>query len=282
MKFFFILLACLGCFVLASATQFSLEAQAQMKSGQPLPNNQLPSHAPLTELPPRAVTDVRAGRFFLSDQLRAQQNDVFQHPGLVEVDKGKKLYETQCASCHAADLSRLAVRLPRVNAAGDILTFEKQTNHCLTTRLQQPALPHEASPLLQLGAYIHHQAQGQARWLGQPSRPVDEITAKVLQGGHELYNRRQGQLNLSCANCHDQLWGQRLLNEPISQGHSEAYPVYRLEWQGLGSLHRRFRSCLSGIRAQLLPQGAAEFDLLELYLAWRANNLPIDAPGLRR
>ena len=50
----------------------------------------------------------------------------------------------------------------------------------------------------------------------------------------------------------------------------------------MGSLHRRFRSCLSGVRAELLPQGSPEFLDLELYLAWRAGTLPVETPGVRR
>jgi sulfur-oxidizing protein SoxA len=97
-----------------------------------------------------------------------------------------------------------------------------------------------------------------------------------------MYNRRMGQMNLSCAQCHQDNWGKKLGPETISQGHSVAYPIYRLEWQTMGSLHRRFRSCLSGVRAELLPQGSPEFLDLELYLAWRAGGLPVETPGVRR
>jgi len=64
-------------------------------------------------------------------------------------------------------------------------------------------------------------------------------------------------MNLSCAHCHDAQWGKRLLSETISQGHPNAYPAYRMEWQTMGSLERRLRACLSGIRAEMLPYGFA-------------------------
>ena len=35
----------------------------------------------------------------------------------------------------------------------------------------------------------------------------------------------------------------------IPQAHPTGYPIYRLEWQGLGSLQRRLRNCLVGMRA---------------------------------
>ncbi len=100
--------------------------------------------------------------------------------------------------------------------------------------------------------------------------------------GRALYYQRMGQMNLSCANCHQDHWGRNLGPETISQGHSNDYPIYRLEWQTLGSLQRRFRSCLSGVRAEMFPYGAPEYLDLELYLAWRSNGLPIETPGVRR
>jgi sulfur-oxidizing protein SoxA len=91
-----------------------------------------------------------------------------------------------------------------------------------------------------------------------------------------------GQLNLACAHCHEKNWGRTLLAERLSQGHPNGYPIYRLEWQAVGSLERRLRSCLAGVRAEVLPYGAPEYADLALFLAWRAQGLPIETPGVRR
>ena len=50
----------------------------------------------------------------------------------------------------------------------------------------------------------------------------------------------------------------RLGGSPITQGHPTGYPIYRLEWQSLGSLQRRLRNCLAGVRAEAPPYGAPE------------------------
>mgnify|MGYP003492991587 CR=1 FL=1 len=65
---------------------------------------------------------------------------------------------------------------------------------------------------------------------------VDEHTRPFIEAGRKSYELRQGQLNLSCANCHDDNWGQKLAGAPIPQAHPTGYPQYRLEWQTLGSL----------------------------------------------
>jgi sulfur-oxidizing protein SoxA len=111
---------------------------------------------------------------------------------------------------------------------------------------------------------------------------IDGPARASFERGRAFYTMRHGQMNLSCAQCHDQNWGKRLYAETISQGHGNAFPAYRLEWQTLGSLQRRIRACLFGIRAEMPRPGAPELTDLELYLAWRAQGLPLEAPGVRR
>ena len=86
---------------------------------------------------------------------------------------------------------------------------------------------------------------------------IDGPARAAFERGREFYARRHGQMNLACTHCHDQNWGKRLLGETISQGHGTGFPAYRLEWQALGSLQRRLRACLFGIRAEMPPRGRA-------------------------
>jgi sulfur-oxidizing protein SoxA len=113
-------------------------------------------------------------------------------------------------------------------------------------------------------------------------RAEEGPAAAMLQRGAEIYRERQGQLNLACTHCHDASWGRTLLNEKISQGHAADWPAYRLEWQTLGSLHRRLRACYFGVRAQVPPFGSEDLVALELYLARRSTGLVSEAPGVRR
>jgi sulfur-oxidizing protein SoxA len=90
-----------------------------------------------------------------------------------------------------------------------------------------------------------------------------------------------GQLDFSCAQCHDAQAGHRLAGSTIPQAHPTGYPIYRLEWQGLGSLQRRLRNCMSGVRAQPFDYGSEEFTALELYLMQRATGMTIETPAVR-
>jgi sulfur-oxidizing protein SoxA len=87
---------------------------------------------------------------------------------------------------------------------------------------------------------------------------------------------------MSCATCHIDNTGRKLRSETLSQGQSNGFPTYRLAWQTLGSIQRRFRECNSQIRAEPLPFGAEDYVALELYLAWRGQGLPIESPAVRK
>ena len=90
-----------------------------------------------------------------------------------------------------------------------------------------------------------------------------------------------GQLDLSCAECHDDNPGGRLLAARIPEGHANGYPLYRLEWQELGSLDRRLRNCMAGVRAEPYAAGSPEHIALAAWLAVRAAGLPVETPAVR-
>ena len=236
---------------------------------------------------PIAASDLQSGYHFLSDDLRALQDDELANPGLLWVEQGAALWRQPagngraCSDCHhtAADSMRaVATRYPAYDPASrQLINLEQRINLCRTGQQQATALDYESDELLALTAFIAYQSRGlplQVRIDG-PARPF-------FERGQQHYQQRIGQMNLACSQCHDQNWGQQLFSETISQGHPNAYPIYRLEWQTLGSLHRRLRSCNRGVRAELKPYGDADYVALELYLAWRGNGLPLETPGIRR
>ncbi len=243
----------------------------------------------LAQEPARAIPldALRSGSFFLAPETRAQQDDLALNPGMLWVEKGLALWnapagraEKSCAGCHGApqSLAGVAARYPAYDAAlGTLLNLENRIRHCRTARQQAPAPAYESEELLALTALVAHQSRGQklAVAIDGPARPF-------FEAGRTLYYERQGQLDVSCAQCHEQNWGKRLRSEPISQGHPNGYPIYRLEWQNAGSLHRRFRSCFLGVRAEPFPAGSADYVNLELFLAWRAQGLVIETPAIRR
>ena len=230
----------------------------------------------------------RSGSEFMSPQTRAMQDDDTANPGLLWVLEGEALWSRKagvtpghaCADCHGdarASMRGVAARHPAFDAGrGRLLSLEQRIRACRTDRQQAPPLAWESRDLLALTAYVARQSRG------LPIQPViDERTRPFLEGGRASFERRQGQLNLACSQCHDGNWGRRLAGNLVPQAHPTGYPLYRLEWQSLGSLQRRLRNCLVGIRAEPYGYGADELVELELYLMWRARGKPMEAPAVR-
>jgi sulfur-oxidizing protein SoxA len=229
----------------------------------------------------------RSGYEFMSRETRAMQDDDAANPATLWVLEGAALWARKvggagraCADCHGdarVSMRGVAARHPSFEATrGRPVNLEQRINGCRADRQQAPPLAWESRELLALTAYVARQSRG---------LPIDVTadprTQPFLEAGRATWERRQGQLNLSCAQCHDDHWGRRLAGNVIPQAHPTGYPLYRLEWQALGSLQRRLRNCLTGIRAESYDYGAAELVDLEVFLKWRARGMTMDAPAVR-
>jgi sulfur-oxidizing protein SoxA len=171
----------------------------------------------------------------------------------------------------------VAARYPAFDGARSRpVNLQQRINFCRAEQQKATPLPLESKELLALAAYVGIQSRGMPI-----ESKVDDRMAPFLRAGRDMFNLRQGQLNLSCAQCHDDNWGEKLAGAPIPQGHANGYPLYRLEWQALGSLQRRLRNCLTGMRAEPYAFGAPEYVDLELYLMWRARGMNIETPAVR-
>jgi len=229
---------------------------------------------------------LRSGLSFAGADVRAMQADEVANPGFLWVERGETLWRravngSSCQSCHgdaAASMRGVAARYPAYDrASGTVMDLEARINACRVGHQGAKPLERESDELLSISAYVASQSRGMPLAVS-----IDGGARASFERGRALYTRRHGQMNLACAQCHEQNWGKRLYAETLSQGHGNAFPAYRLEWQGLGSLQRRIRACLFGIRAEMPRPGAPELTDLELYLAWRGQGLPIEAPGVRR
>lgn len=229
----------------------------------------------------------RSGYADLATDTKAMQDDDTANPGMLWVQDGEALWNAKsgatnraCADCHSdahATMKGVAARYPAFDARlGRPIDLEQRINLCRAERQQAPAFAYESKELLSLSAFIAKQSRGE-----QIAPPADERLRPFLEAGREQFNHRQGQLNVSCSQCHDDNWGKRLAGSLIPQAQPTGYPLYRLEWQSVGSLQRRLRNCIVGMRAEPYDYGAPEYVSLELYLMWRARGLPIETPAVR-
>lgn len=240
--------------------------------------------------PPRRIplSALRSGSTFTNPEVRAQQQDEFANPGMLWVERGAKLFrepagasQQACNACHTAErmpMKGVATRYPAIDAkSGKLFNLADRIIECRVTHQRAPRPQWESEELLALTAFVMRESNGMPI-----NASITGAARRHFEAGRALYEQRAGQMNLACTHCHDQFQGRTLYNERISQGHPNGFPIYRLNWQSAGSIERRLRACYSGIRAEMMPYGAPEHRDLELYLAWRAQGLPIETPGVRR
>ncbi len=225
-----------------------------------------------------------SGYRFLTPETRALQDDAFANPGYLWVAAGAKAYQTShgsgsCVSCHGErGMVGVASRYPRFDEeAQTLLNLEGRINACRTKHQELSALAYESEELLALSSYVAEQSRGLRTQVN-----VSAEAAPWLEAGEAYFFQRRGQLNLACHQCHDQSWGKMLRGDRLSQGQPNAFPAYRLEWQSLGSLHRRLQNCETGVRAEPQALGSRAYLELELYLVWRSQGLALESPGVRR
>jgi L-cysteine S-thiosulfotransferase len=231
-----------------------------------------------------AAADRRSGYDDASPETRAMQDDDAANPAFLWVQQGESLWSQpegtegrSCASCHddvTKSMRGVTARYPAFDPRRDrLVTIEQRINICRTDRMAAPVLRWDDERLLSLATLIGLQSRG-LPVAAEPREPF-------LSEGAALFRERMGQLNLSCAQCHEDRPGQKLSGAVIPQGHPNGYPEYRLEWQSMGSLYRRLRNCMVGVRAEPFDPDSREAAALALFLAVRANGMRIETPAVR-
>ena len=229
-----------------------------------------------------------SGNSFLSPSMQTMQKDTNANPASLWIEQGRALWGAEekqgtCFQCHGAieKNKQLAPQFPKwsvqfkklINLEDQILACSKRTNKPLTGL--------ENSDVLSLSAALHQVSLGLPLQLTPPDKFQSEWQSELNEGAR-LFSTRMGRMNLACTHCHDQLVGKRMRADVISPGHPTGFPIFKMSWQGMGTIDRRLRACYSGVQADLPAPGSAELRQLELFLKMRSQEMPIEGPSLRR
>lgn len=230
---------------------------------------------------------IYSGWQFRNEATQAMELDDIENPGYVHVDAGRALWSKvdgeagkSCASCHndaSESMKGVRAQMPKWNEkAGKPLTLEQTINNCREKNLKAKPWDWESKQMLGMTAFIGAQSRG------MPIKvQTDGPMKKWYDMGKEVYYSRVGQLDMSCAGCHEDNYGKMIRADHLSQGMINGFPTYRSKWQGLGSIHRRFKGCMKNIRATPFEVGGDEFVALELYVASRGQGLSVETPAVR-
>lgn len=229
-----------------------------------------------------------SGYQFLNESTRAMQDDDFENPGMVAVDRGEALFnelrpdeEASCADCHGEGGNKLdPVKIARYpiydEHLGGLATLQDRIAYCWEYKLDRFPLQYDHPDMIALETFVRHRAKGEPI-----NVQTDGPMKPLIERGRQLYNTRYGQLDMACQHCHVQHQGQMLRGQKLSQGQANGFPEYRLGRGRITSLHQRLRECFISFRAEPFDAGSEEYRLLELYLMQRGNGLPIETPAVR-
>ncbi len=231
------------------------------------------------------VDTIYSGWRFRTDETQALQLDDFDNPAMIFVDQAMDLFNTvdgtegkSCSSCHESveGFAGLSATMPKV-MNGKLTTMEDFINGHRAKAMGAEPWKWSGAEMQSMVALIGLQSRGMPMNVA-----IDGEAAPYWEQGKEMYYTRYGQLELSCANCHEESYGQMIRADHLSQGQINGFPTYRLKQAKLISRHNRFRGCIRDTRAETFAEGSDEFRALELYVASRSNGLSIETPAVRQ
>ena len=232
------------------------------------------------------LDEVISGWHFRDDDTQAMEMDDFDNPGMIFVDQGIDQWnavegseEKSCASCHGdpEEMAGVKAVYPKWNEeAGEVRTLQMQMNDCRENRMGAEPWKYDAGAAINMEALLASVSRGMP-----VNVAIDGPAAEAWEMGKEMYYTRYGLLELSCASCHEQNYGNYIRADHLSQGQINGFPTYRLKNAKLDGAHGRFKGCIRDTRAETFSPGSPEFVALELYVASRGNGLDVEGPSVR-
>ncbi|MCI5076538.1 sulfur oxidation c-type cytochrome SoxA [Oricola sp.] len=235
------------------------------------------------------LDEVISGWHYRTKETRALEADTFENPAMLYVEQGEEIWNTvegtegkSCATCHgdaSESMAGVGAHYPKWDAdAGRPINVELQINKCREENMGAEPYAFDKGGQKPLTAFIKHQSLGEPVAMDLSEGEMQNWWEK----GEELYYTRTGQLNLSCATCHENYNGYYIRADHLSQGNVNGFPTYRLKQASLVSVHNRFRGCIRDTRAEMPAAFSDELMALEVYVTWRGSNLSVETPAVRQ
>ena len=227
------------------------------------------------------------GALAYSKDAKSQYDSIMEFPPFEqEIDKGKLIWGTPFQNgksfkdCFPNGGQGEAAKYPKYDESTDqVITFEMMINNCLVSNGEKPFPYDDINTMGLVTAYAKKLSDGLLMRVVISSAEAE----KKYFNGRQLFFKRIGQLNLSCASCHITNAGNYFRDELISPaiGHTTHFPVFR-GGEFLFTLHMRYRRCMEAMRARPFPAGSIQLNELEFFHSYLSNGLPLEASVYRK
>jgi sulfur-oxidizing protein SoxA len=233
------------------------------------------------------LNDFVNGPYSMDAELRKQWEAIDDFPPYdFAIDRGKQMFATPFKNgktygdCFPEKGIGIRQNYPYFDdKSGEVITLELALNRCREANGEEP-YSYVKDEMASLTAYMAFTSRGKPFDIKIPNDPR---ALEAYQKGAEYFYARRGQLNFSCASCHVQNPGNHIRTEVLAPalGIVAAMPIYRSEWNGMGTMSRRLVTCNSQVRGvPLEPQDELYRDV-EYYLTYMSDGLPVSGPGAR-
>lgn len=232
------------------------------------------------------ASQMSKGVYSFAKASKAYYDELMEFPPYEDaVEEGKKLFNTDLGGkSYKKCLGGVAIKhkYPKFdNKAKKVVTLEVAINKCRSKskKLLEP-YGLAKGKMANIIAYIAHKSNGKKINVKIKSKAAQ----KAYEEGKKFFYSKRGYLDMSCATCHVQGAGQRVRAEYLSPllGQVTHFPVYRLKWSGLGTMHRRLKGCQKNQGTVPEKHGSTAFNNLEYFMTYMSNGLKIDGPDLRK
>jgi len=227
------------------------------------------------------------GSYAFNSRGKSQYDDIKEMPPYEDaIDAGEELYTKKFANGKS-----FKDCFPKTDIAGDypmfddkkgaVVTITSAIDECLVSNGEK-SWNMKKGKSAQLQAYFSFATQ-------EAGKKVDiKIESKAAQDAYERgkkeYYSQRGYLKLSCATCHVQGAGQRVRAEYMSPllGQTTHFPVFRLKWEGLGTLERRMNGCNKDQGENPHKPKSVWMKELLYFMAYMSNGMAVDGPDIRK
>ena len=233
------------------------------------------------------LNDFVNGPYSMDAELRKQWEAIDDFPPYdFAIERGKQMFATpfkngkSYGDCFPNKGIGIRQDYPYFDAkTGEVITLELALNRCRESNGEAP-YSYVKDEMASLTAYMAFTSRGK---LFDIKIPNDPRALAAYRNGEEYFYTRRGQLNFSCASCHVQNPGNHIRTEVLAPalGIVAGMPIYRSEWNGMGTMSRRLVTCNSQVRGVPLNPQDEDYRDVEYYLTFMANGLPVSGPATR-
>jgi len=238
---------------------------------------------------PKAIKekDFALGSYAFNSRGKSQYDDIKEMPPYEDaIDAGEALYNKKFANGKS-----FKTCFPKADIAGNypyydekkstVVTITSAINACLVANGEKK-WKEKKGKIAHLEAYLSFQSQEAGKKM--EIKIDSQAAADAYERGKKEYYAQRGYLKLSCATCHVQGAGQRVRAEYMSPllGQVTHFPVFRLKWNGLGTLERRMNGCNKDQGENPHKTNSKWMKELLYFMAYMSNGMAIDGPDIRK